>query len=307
MSKEKHDSCRSIIHYLTDFSDEKKALSNTLFNPLFTGDNYVENNTITSIINLMCDSKSYFKHSTNTSGIDKDCLKMLKKFLEYHFKNSNISKVYIFLVKMIDTSFNLKYVKFVDYVINGNIIPSDQLKHFVKYYLSNEGYPTHSLIFNKISSYNAFYIFKKYLNGDDIYMPSLNLTYLNFAILNREFEFLKVLMEKCIPYNNPHSNMNNYFYLRCKSDPTNNFTERVADQYVYTLIQDERERCILNHTYNFCNFVQDNNIKDVLFILNNYPEYTTQIINGLTMSNVPMIGRSKSIEMTQLLLKRSNN
>ena len=298
-------SCRYIIHYITDFSDEKNALNNNLFVPLFEGgDNYVENNTITSILNLICDSKSFFKHSINTNGIDKECLKMLKRFLEYHLKYSEQKKVYIFLIKMIDISFTLKYIKFIDYLINGNIIPSDKIEDFVKYYISPDLYPTHATIMSTIGQYNAYYIFKKYLNGNDTYYDNFNLTYLNYAVLNREFELLKVLMEKNIPYNNPYSNMNNYFYLRMKSDPTNNFTERIACQYIYTLVPDERERHILNHIHNFFGFVENNNIKDVIFTLNNYSEYTTQIINGLTISNVPMIGRSKSIEITRILLDK---
>ena len=41
---EQNESCRYILRYLTDFSDESKALNKNLFNNLYTNENFINKN-----------------------------------------------------------------------------------------------------------------------------------------------------------------------------------------------------------------------------------------------------------------------
>jgi hypothetical protein len=220
---------------------------------------------------------------------------MLKKFLNYHYKNSDNNKVDIFLFKLIFDSINQKeYVKLTDYLVNGEIVHDSHL-----YRILNNN------VCHFFENNTCWYIFKKYLNPNHIKFEGI--TILNLSLIHRETELLKILMNKCVSWNNPYSEMNNYFYL--KSDLSHCQTNLSIDdknKYINILIPDERERDLQETLFSLYESVKKDNIDNVIFILNSFygTENYDNLINGLTKNNVPLIGNSCSKKMTELLLQR---
>ena len=104
-SLERNESSRYIIRYLTDFSEERNALNKNLFDSLYI-DEY-ETNDEKMLINMLItlfrnESQTHNNYISNNKSyiVNKDCMKMLKIFLTYHYNYSDIKKVDNFLFKL---------------------------------------------------------------------------------------------------------------------------------------------------------------------------------------------------------------
>jgi hypothetical protein len=305
-SLERNEDCRYIIRYLTDFSEESKALNKNLFDNLYSNENNITNDEkmlINMLLTLFRDeSQSHNSPGSGTYKVNKDCMKMLKKFMTYHYNCSNPDlsnignqkNVDLFFFQLILNSIKDKYtVHIADYLVNGEIVNDNHLYRIINeninYFFGNN---TH------------WYILKKYLNPE--YINFQDISIISLSLIHKELELLKLLMNKCVPWNNPYSDMNNYFYLRNDLFDEGRDPKTEKSKYINILISDKRERDFQETLFSLYESVKKDDIDNVIFILNSFSgtEKYDNLINGLTKNNVPLIGNSCSKKMTELLLQR---